>query len=277
MSNWALQEKLASGGQAEIWLVQDVALGTEAVSKRLYDVRSRLDADRAAELRRFQREVRTQDDLSREHHGIMPIIGWNFDADPPFYIMPRASVTLRDLMGPYSAMSTGLATSILLTVCDAVQYAHGRGVYHRDLKPENILKLPKGWVVGDFGLCRDVGTGSTTFTQTHVGFGTFGYMAPEQYDNAHAVGHKADVFSLGRILYHMLTGRSPVPYQHLDLLPAEFRDVVAIATAEMPDDRYSSVEAFSAALTRSARGGLGNRLRAKEIRPRNPQSAVTTP
>lgn len=53
------------------------------------------------------------------------------------------------------------------------------------------------------------------------------------------------MFSLGRILYDMLTGRSPAPYQHLDLLPAEFRDVVAVATAELPGDRYSSVAEFS--------------------------------
>jgi eukaryotic-like serine/threonine-protein kinase len=251
MSYWALKEKLASGGQAEIWLVEDVALRTEAVSKRLFP--ARWDQDRAEELRRFQREVRTQRQLSEAHKGIMPIIAEAFQCDPPFYIMPRASVVLRDLISPGSGMTPGVTTSILLTVCSAVGYAHTRGVLHRDLKPENILKLHRsGWVVGDFGLCRDLTTGSTTFTQTHVGFGTFAYMAPEQYDNAHEVGPEADVFSLGRILYHMLTGRSPAPYQHLDLLPAEFRDLVAVATAELPSDRFASVAEFSRELTRAA-------------------------
>jgi eukaryotic-like serine/threonine-protein kinase len=99
---------------------------------------------------------------------------------------------------------------------------------------------------------RDLTTCSTTFTQTRMGFGTLAYMAPEQYDNARAVGPQADVFSLGRILYHMLTGRSPSPYQHIDLLPAEFRVLVATATAELPDDRYSSVAEFSRELAGAA-------------------------
>jgi serine/threonine protein kinase len=227
---------------------------TRVAMKRLYPAASsRSDADRIAELRRFEREVRTQRTLSEGHRGIMPIMGENFDNDPPFYIMPLASKTLRDVItrNP-KGLATHMTAAILEVVCDAVMYAHSRRVYHRDLKPENILKLHRGWVVGDFGLCRDVAVGSTTFTQTNVGFGTVAYMAPEQYDNAHVVGPEADVFALGRILYHVLTGKSPSPYQHLDLLPAEYRDLVAIATAELPENRYPSVSEFELALGRSA-------------------------
>lgn len=262
---WVPKEKLASGGQAEIWLAEDFHLGTKVAMKRLYP--SRLDADRAAELRRFAREVRTQHVLSERHGGIMPIIDGDFDSDPPFYIMPLASETLRDVITRHpSGLSTGMTAAILEVVCDAVMYAHSRNVYHRDLKPENILKLRVGWVVGDFGLCRDVAAGSTTFTQTNAGFGTFAYMAPEQYDNAHVVGPQADVFALGRILYHMLTGKSPAPYQHLDRLPAEYRDFVAIATAESPEDRYPSVREFSHALARRGSAGLVEMLGLTKVR-----------
>jgi serine/threonine protein kinase len=267
---WVLKEKLKSGGQAEIWLVEDITLGTEAVEKRLYPARSLLDADRANELRRFQREVRAQDGLS-EHHGIMPIIGWNFEAEPPFYVMPRASQTLGDYIARNpSGLVPDITIAILDTVCDAVSYAHHRGVYHRDLKPENILNLYSRWVVGDFGLCRDATAGSTTFTQTNAGLGTWAYMAPEQYDNAHKAGPEADVFSLGRILYYMLTGKSPAPYQHLDLVPAEFRNLVAIATAELPENRYMSVDEFSRALTGSGSVGLTDMPGLEEVRPGDP-------
>jgi eukaryotic-like serine/threonine-protein kinase len=264
MPNWVRIKKLASGGQAEIWLVQDVPLGTEAVEKRLYPGRPGLDVDPAAELRRFQREVRTQRTLSQAHGGIMPIIDENFDADPPYYLMPFAPMTLADVIGPDSGGAGLYATQILLSVCGAVAYAHHRNVYHRDLKPENILKLGKDWVVGDFGLCRDVTAGSTTFTQAHVRFGTWAYMAPEQFDNAHEVGPQADVFALGRILYHALTGRVPYPYQRVELLPSVFHRLVSVATAELPQDRYSSVNDFQRELMTAmsawdARTSVGSR------------------
>src|SRR5580658_1152913 len=220
---WVLGQKIASGGQAEIWLAQDIALGTRFAMKRLSPVQSsRLDAGRREELRRFEREVRTQTKLSDGHGGIMPIIDKDFDSDPPFYIMPLASATLRDVITHNPSGLPPLMTApVLEAVCDAIIYAHNHSVYHRDLKPENILKLGRGWVVGDFGLCRDIAAGSTTFTQTNVGFGSIAYMAPEQYHDAHKVGPRADVFALGRVLYHVLTGKSPYPYQRLELLPAE--------------------------------------------------------
>jgi serine/threonine protein kinase len=180
-------------------------------------------------------------------------------------------------------MPGGLACKLLLAVADGVDYAHRDGVCHRDLKPENILLLNDRCVVSDFGLCRDLSKDSTTFTQSNTVFGTPYYMASEQYDNAHEIGPQADVFALGRILYHMLTGRLPYRYQHLDLVPRGFDYVVEVSTVEEPRDRYRSVAEFMSNLveaqsvTAPARTSAGpgvtarSAIRGRSRRPANRQ------
>jgi serine/threonine protein kinase len=125
------------------------------------------------------------------------------------------------------------------------------------------VRLHDRLVVGDFGLCRDAMKDSTTFTQVNAVVGTFAYMAPEQYDNAHTIGPQADVFSLGRILYHLLTGRLPVPYQRLELVPYGFGYIVGTATAEDPEDRFPSVAAFVEHLARARLAFAPARIRRK--------------
>jgi serine/threonine protein kinase len=137
------------------------------------------------------------------------------------------------------------AAAIFLEVADAVEYAHQQGVFHRDVKPANILEVDSRWTVADFGMCRDLASDSTTFTRSNSVVGTVAYMAPEQFDNAHEIGPPADVHALGRVLYHMLTGRAPFPYQPLDVVPAQFRYVISKAMAEAPADRYATVAEFA--------------------------------
>jgi eukaryotic-like serine/threonine-protein kinase len=241
MARWTRIRKLKAAGQAEIFLVHDED-GREAVMKKLYPAPQLLDPD--AELQRFKREVRCQSSL--EHPGIMPILGSNFAATPPWYVMPRAEKTLGDLIDDNpGGLRTRIACRIMLTVSEAVDFAHGEGVLHRDLKPENILKVHKHWVVGDFGLCRDLTSDSTTYTQSNTVVGTVAYMAPEQFDNAHDVGPEADVFSLGKILYHVLTGKCPFPYQDLNRVPGQFKYLVARATEQRAKGRYPTVAEFS--------------------------------
>jgi eukaryotic-like serine/threonine-protein kinase len=278
VSKWVFKKRFRRGGQAEIWLVEDSVLGTEFVAKRLLPDWSDADEDHDPNerLRRLQREVRIQRDLSYTHPGIMPITSTEFDAEPPYFVMPRATESLGDLMRRCPGrMSPDLATQIILTACDAIGYAHSRFVLHRDISPGNIMLLKGRWVVGDFGFSLDRGTDSTTFTRTHHNHGTLAYMAPEQYDNAHEVGPEADVHALGRLLYHMLTGVVPFPRPPvIDLLPAEFQHVVAKAMAPEPRDRYRQVIGFSGMLRASA---LGWRHRPPVPEIRTTTAGVTEP
>jgi tRNA A-37 threonylcarbamoyl transferase component Bud32 len=241
MTKWIRTKRVIVAGQAEIWLVCSEDDGKRAIMKKLLRSPQLENAD--AELRRFQREVRSQNTL--DHPGIMPILGSNFSVEPPFYIMPEAENTLEALIieNP-NGMDPDDAAEIMLAVIDAVQYAHEQNIYHRDLKPANILLVNGAWVVGDFGMCRDLTSDSTTITQPNTIVGTVAYMAPEQFDDGHEVGSAADIYALAKVFVHMLTGKRPFPYSRLDLVPAEYRYTLTKALAEDPADRYSSVSEF---------------------------------
>jgi len=94
-----------------------------------------------------------------------------------------------------------------------------------------------------------------TITKTRAVIGTVAYLAPEQFDNAHAVGAAADIFSMGRTLFHLLTGRVPFPYTNLQILPSKFIFIVEKALRENPDDRYSSAAEFARELALLADDG----------------------
>ncbi|WP_203568071.1 serine/threonine protein kinase [Aestuariimicrobium ganziense] len=241
MATWKKLARLKVTGQGEIYRVQNQETGELAIMKRL--LKSPQLADSDGEMRRFRREVRSQNAM--EHEGIMPILGWNFEADPPFYLMPEAEMTLEDLIerNP-SGVGPTEAAEIILTVIDTIAYAHAQGIYHRDLKPANILRLDGHWVVGDFGMCRDLSTDSTTITRPNTIVGTVAYVAPEQYDDGHAIEASADVYALGKVFIHLLTGRRPFPYTQLEYVPAEYKYLLTKALAERPADRHATVAEF---------------------------------
>jgi hypothetical protein len=145
-------------------------------------------------------------------------------------------------------------------ICDALQYAHDQGIVHRDIKPENILLDKKGRVrLADFGIAKllDRQTGDHTLTGPWQVMGTLHYMAPEQLDNPLAVDHRADIYSLGVILYEMLTGELPLgrfalPSQKLPL-DARLDEVLLRALARDPDQRYQHIDDFRMALGAIAR------------------------
>ena len=159
---------------------------------------------------RFTREARALARLS--HPNIVQVFEFG-DQPMPFLLMEYVEgVNLRQAMeqGRLTASET---LAIVPKLCDALQYAHEHGVLHRDIKPENILIDGEGRVkVVDFGLAklRDESALHFTLTQTGAKLGTVAYMAPEQIEKPADVDHRADLYSLGVVLYEMLTGELPL-------------------------------------------------------------------
>jgi serine/threonine protein kinase len=198
---------------------------------------------------RFMREARS---LARLNHPNIVTVYDFGDTDGLFYFTMEYvdGHNLRDLLQP-GALPTAQVRLIVPQVCDALQYAHDQGLVHRDIKPENILLDRNGRVnIADFGLARLVGLTPSylTLTGTHEVMGTLLYMAPEQMKRAHTVDHRADIYSLGVVLYEMLTGELPLgrfaPPSHKSAVDEQLDQVVLRALAREPADRYQDAAAF---------------------------------
>src|SRR4029077_13476974 len=137
------------------------------------------------------------------------------------------------------------ALKIVPQICDALQYAHEKGVVHRDIKPENVLLNEQGHVkIADFGLAKLLGreVAMPSLTGTRQVLGTPHYMAPEQMERPGTVDHRADIFSLGVLFYEMLTGelplgRFPPPSQKVEI-DLRLDDVVLRTLEKEPARRY---------------------------------------
>ena len=137
------------------------------------------------------------------------------------------------------------ALAIVPQICEALQYAHDKGVVHRDIKPENVLLDKGGQVkIADFGLAKLMGREAKDFTLTGVGqvMGTPNYMAPEQIEHPQDVDHRADIYSLGVVFYQMLTGELPIgrfaPPSRKVQIDVRLDEVVLRALEKEPERRY---------------------------------------
>ncbi len=210
---------LGSGGMGEVVVAHDKQIGRDVAIKQL-----RMEEPSADIVARFLREARIQARL--EHPAIVPVhhMGTDERGLPYFTMKKLAGTTLLALLANTQQLPRPRMLRVFVEVCQAIEFAHARGVVHRDLKPANIMVGDFGEVyVLDWGLARLMAErDSQTWmsadvdsldgvTQAGAMLGTPGYMAPEQVEDAHVVGPAADVYSLGAILYEILTGQPPHP------------------------------------------------------------------
>jgi serine/threonine protein kinase len=198
------------------------------------------------EKQRFVREVRIQSKL--DHPNIVPIVGLNLTTDPPWFIMPLARSSLRSELTA-TAGNQPKVVSIFNQILKGIAYAHENGVIHRDLKPENILFFdpPDFWddelvKIGDFGLGKRLDFESITITRSSENLGTAAYMPPEQFSSFKTVDRRGDIFSLGKILYELLTGDFPL---HVDVkspkIPGGYGFIISKCLQHDAKNRYNSV------------------------------------
>ena len=198
---------LGQGGMGIVYQVRQPELDRTAALKVLSPT---LSADPAF-AERFAREARILGKL--QHPNIVTIFESGENGGFFYLLMEYVDgVNLRQAMqtGRFSSKE---ALAVVPGICDGLQAAHSVGVWHRDIKPENILLDKDGAVkIVDFGIARLIGDPQRNFTLTLTGqaLGSSAYMAPEQHEKPHEVDHRADIYSLGVVIYELLTGELPL-------------------------------------------------------------------
>ncbi|QIN81199.1 Stk1 family PASTA domain-containing Ser/Thr kinase [Rubrobacter tropicus] len=252
-NRYRLQQPLGSGGMAEVFLAHDDVLDRD-VALKVMSVRYAGDEEF---VERFKREAQSAAALS--HPNIVSIFDRGEADDGTYYIAMEylSGGTLKDRILKRGALPPRTAAAVALQIAEALKAAHERDVIHRDIKPHNILITGSGDVkVTDFGIAR--AASSSTMTRTGHILGTAHYISPEQA-MGEPVGPASDLYSLGVVLYEMLTGEMPfdadtplgiamkhvnghlVPPQILnEAVPDGINAVTVRLLAKDPADRYGS-------------------------------------
>ncbi len=260
MGRYEIGERVASGGNASVWTARDRRLGRDVAVKRLHE-HLRDDAKARA---RFAQEAAAASRV--RHPNVVTVLDAGEDAEGPYLVMELVrGGTLRHLLAREGAMAADRAADIAAQLAGALAAAHRAGVTHRDIKPENVM-LDEGSrvVLTDFGIASSAARDERVTTEGAV-VGTVDYMAPERAIGQPG-GPAADVYSLGIVLYEMLTGRTPFrggnpvavalahmseppppPGNYADVPPA-LEALVLKALAKEPGRRFPSAVEFLAAL-----------------------------
>ncbi|RMI34123.1 Stk1 family PASTA domain-containing Ser/Thr kinase [Nocardia stercoris] len=257
-SRYELGEIIGFGGMSEVHKARDLRLGRDVAIKVL---RADLARDPTFYLR-FKREA--QNAAALNHPAIVAVYDTGeaeIDGGPlPYIVMEYVDGdTLRDIVRGTGPLPPRRAMEVVADVCAALDFSHKNGIVHRDMKPANIMINRQGAVkVMDFGIARAIHDSANPVTQTAAVIGTAQYLSPEQA-RGEPVDARSDVYSVGCVLYEILTGEPPftgdspiaVAYQHVREdpkspshvhpgVPRELDAVVLKAMAKNPANRYQS-------------------------------------
>jgi eukaryotic-like serine/threonine-protein kinase len=258
---YRIERELGRGGMATVFLAHDLKHDRPVALKVL-------DANLAQVLgpERFLREIRLSARLQHPH--ILAVHDSGDAEGQLWFTMPYVEgETLRSRMLRERQLPLHDALRVAREVADALHYAHQRGVIHRDIKPENILLSGDHALVADFGIARALSPDANErLTESGISLGTPHYMSPEQAVAQRDVDPRTDVYSLGCVLYEMLTGEPPYtgptaqailakrlmePVPHLRTgreVPLALERAVTRALARAPADRFSTAAEFADAL-----------------------------
>ncbi len=250
---------IGSGSNGEVYEFRDLAGSSVAVKFLFAHLLRQEDVQK-----RFRHEARVS--ISLDHPGVLRVIDVGQASDNRMYIMSEylPGGTLRDRIDR-GALPLQEALEIAVDLCDALDYLHGKEIVHRDVKPSNIFFRKGRAVLADFGLVK--GADLSTATKTGFTAGTPHYMSPEQFRGY--TDARSDQYSLGIVLYELLTGRKPfnaeepiaLAYQHvhdkprpLRLLRPRLKSSIASAVDRMiakdVNDRFPNMRAVRSALTK---------------------------
>jgi serine/threonine-protein kinase len=263
---YQIERELGSGGMATVYLAHDLKHDRQVALKVM---RPELSAILGGE--RFLREIRIAAKLNHPH--ILALYDSGDSDGFLYYVMPHVEgESLRAKIEREKQLSIDEAVSLTRQVASALDYAHQQGVIHRDIKPENILLHRGEAVVADFGIALAVtAAGGERLTETGLSLGTPEYMSPEQATGGGKLDQRADIYSLGAVLYEMVTGEPPQtgatvqaviakllserptqPRVVRDSVPETADRAIMKALAKVPADRFDSVGEFATALMAKA-------------------------
>ncbi|MGH7612705.1 MAG: protein kinase domain-containing protein, partial [Gemmatimonadales bacterium] len=261
---YAVERELGHGGMAVVFLARDLKQRRPVAIKVFRpELAAVLGADR------FLREIEIAARLTHPH--ILPLYDSGEAGGLLFYASPHIEgETLRDRLSRERQLPVEEAVEIARQVASALAQAHSHDVLHRDIKPENILLQGDEVIVADFGIARAItAAGGEKLTETGIVVGTPAYMSPEQAMGEPVLDGRSDVYSLGCVLYEMLTGEPPYtgptaqailarrltdPVPPLttvrEQVPATLEQAIRKALARVPADRFATATRFAEALGR---------------------------
>jgi formylglycine-generating enzyme required for sulfatase activity len=267
ISEYTLVEKLGQGGFGVVWKAEHAQISGKFVAIKIPTSPEGMDYLRQEAV--FQHEL--------DHPNIVKTIGLDTKHDPPYFIMEYVEGrNLRELMAEDGILPPPYAIDIAVQACEALEFAHGKGIVHKDVKPENILVEKKRLDISNRGKAlmhyvkiTDLGLGmfpsrpgseiviseNARTSGVRILSGTLFYMAPEQMAPNRQVDARADIYSVGVVLYEMLTGELPLGMD----MPSELNPVVtpeldAICKRALSidrDKRYRSTRELAADLQRA--------------------------
>ena len=262
---YRILRRLGAGGMANVYLAEDEELGRRVAVKILNERYANDDLF----IERFNREAKSAASLS--HPNIVSIYDRG-EAEGTYYIAMEVieGRSLKELIMTRGPLPISVAIGYTKQILSALRFAHRNGIIHRDIKPHNVLLGPEDRLkVTDFGIAR---AGASQMTEAGSIMGTAQYLSPEQARGA-PVTAASDLYSVGVVLYEMLTGQTPfngdspiqLAMKHLNEtpkppsqirrgLPAELDHVVLRALAKEPEDRYQSSDELAADLDRVEAG-----------------------